>query len=84
MDAYLDWNEEEILAFIRTSTVDAAKRIVKESNKVCKDFSKDQQKKVGKIAGDAIVDLLLIYQHRQAQKRCKNYTLTYEELCKRI
>ncbi len=39
---------------------------------------------LAKISADAMIDLLCIRYHREAVQRCKNYSLTYEELCERI
>ena len=43
-----------------------------------------QNKELGKIAADAVLDLLCIRYHREAFKAAPGYSLTYQELIAKV
>ena len=74
----LDWTEKNILETIRLFIKEDVREIMANSRPGPVDPV------LAKIAGDAMIDLLCIRYHKEAQRNTKNYKLTYEELCKRI
>jgi hypothetical protein len=74
----LDWSEKRTIEAIQAFILDDCTNI-KAASKVG-----PVDPELAKIAGDAMIDLLCIRYHNEAKQRIKNYTLTYEELCKRI
>ena len=74
----LDWNEKRILETIRLFIKEDTFKLLANS-KVAK-FDLE----LAQLASSAMIDLLCIKYHNEAKRNCENYTLTYEELCKRI
>ena len=74
----LDWSEDDIIKSVRMFIRDDCTKIMRASRTGPVDAE------IAKISGDAMVDLLCIRYHNEAKRNCTNYTLTYEELCKRI
>ena len=74
----LDWSEKNILETIRLFIKEDVREITANSRPGPVDAG------LAKIASDAMIDLLCIRYHNEAKRNCTNYTLTYEELCKRI
>ena len=74
----LDWSEKNILETIRLFIKEDVREITANSRPGPVDPV------LAKIAADAMIDLLCIRYHKEAQQNTKNYTLTYEELCEKI
>jgi hypothetical protein len=74
----LDWSEDDILKSVRMFIRDDCAKIMRVSNPGPVDPV------LAKIASDSMIDLLCIKYHNEAKQNCQNYSLTYEELCKRI
>ena len=57
--------------------------VVDDSTAIFKD-SPVQSKELGKIAAEAVIDLLCIRYHREAFKAAPGYSLTYQELISKV
>ena len=73
-----DWTEAQILETIRLFIKEDVQEIMANSRPGPVDPV------LAKIAADAMIDLLCIRYHKEAQQYTKNYKLTYEELCEKI
>lgn len=74
----LDWSEEEIIQSVRLF-------IKEDANDICLGAAKytcseQEAREFGLIASNAMVDILCIRYHNEAQRNCLNYKLSYEEL----